>query len=115
ADPRLRARVLNRLGSLLLWQGEAERARVAIEEALALGRALGDADITARSLTQLGRRANIVGLPEEGTQEATQLLEEALALRLHLEDRRGTANVRTQLGWLALGQRAYERAEQLAR
>src|SRR5438445_386721 len=114
ADPRLRARGLNRLGSLLLWQGEAERARVVIEDALALGRALEDADITARSLAQLGRRALQIGPPEEGMRAATQLLDEALALRQQLGDRRGAANVRTHLGWLALGQRAYEHAEPLA-
>ncbi|MDB5076323.1 MAG: transcriptional regulator, LuxR family [Chloroflexi bacterium] len=113
ADPRLRARVLNRLGSVLISQGEAERSQVVIEEALALGRALKDADITARSLTQLGRRAISVRLPEDGTREATRLLEEALALRQQMGDRRGAANVRTPLGWLALGQRAYERAEPL--
>jgi len=52
ADPRLRANVLNRLGSLLIWQEEAERSRVVIEDALALGRTLEDGDIIARSLTQ---------------------------------------------------------------
>ena len=38
ADRRMRARLLNRLGSLLIWQGEAERAGVVIDEALTLGR-----------------------------------------------------------------------------
>jgi non-specific serine/threonine protein kinase len=115
ADPLLRARVLNRLGSFLIWQEDAERSRVVIEEALALGRALEDADIIARSLTQLGRRAIFVRLPEEGTREATQLLDEALALRQRMGDRRGAANVLTHLGGLALAQRAYERAEHLVR
>jgi predicted ATPase/DNA-binding NarL/FixJ family response regulator len=113
ADPRLRATVLNRLGSLLLWQGDAERARVVIEEALALGRALEDGDITARSLTQLGRRALTLGPPEEGMREATQLLEEALTLRQQMEDRRGAAIIYVQLAWHALDQRQYEQAEHL--
>src|SRR5919199_1240260 len=114
AQPRLRATLLNRLGSLLTWQGETARARVVLEEALALGRALEDVDITARSLTHLGRRATFVRPPEEGTREATQLLEEALALRQQMGDRRGAANVHTQLAAIALGQRAYARAEHLA-
>jgi predicted ATPase/DNA-binding CsgD family transcriptional regulator len=114
AQPRLRATLLNRLGSLLTWQGETARARVVLEEALALGRALEDTDIIARSLTHLGRRTQVVGLSEEGMQEATALLEEALALRQQVGDRRGAANVHTQLAVIALGQRAYERAEHLA-
>jgi len=113
ADPRLLATLLSRLGSLLTWQGETERARVVLEEALALGRALEDIDITARSLSHLGRRANVVDLSEEGMREATQVLEEALALRQQLGDRRGAANNQTQLAGIALGQRKYEQAEQL--
>ncbi len=113
ADPRLRASVLNRLGSLLLWQGDTERSRVVLEDALALGRALKDSNIMARALTHLGRRANYGGLSEEDMQEAIDLLEEALILRQQMRDRRGVANIRTQLAAIALGQRAYERAEQL--
>lgn len=114
ADRRLRAKVLNRLGSLLIWQRDAERSGVVIEEALALGRALEDSDITARSLSQLGRRAAIFELAEERLREAEQLLEEALALRQQMGDRRGAANVQTQLAGIALRQRAYQRAEHLA-
>jgi ATP/maltotriose-dependent transcriptional regulator MalT len=106
--------VLNRLGSLLLWQGDTERSRVVLEEALALGRALEDSNIIARALTHLGRRANYGGLSDEDMQEAIDLLEEALALRQHMGDRRGAATNRTQLAGIALGQRAYERAEHLA-
>jgi tetratricopeptide (TPR) repeat protein len=113
ANPRLRARALNRLGSLFIWQGEAERSRVVLEEALALVRALEDPDIIARSLAQLGRQTANFGPPEEGMREAVQLLEEALALREQLEDRRGAAAIQTQLAWIALGQRAYEQAEEL--
>ena len=115
ADPRLRAKVLNRLGSLLIWQGKAQSSRVAIEDALALGRTLEDGDIIARSLGQLGRRAANFGSPEEGMREAIQLLEEALALRQQLGDRRGVANIHAQLAGIALGQRQYERAEHLGR
>jgi predicted ATPase len=114
ADPRFRAKVLNRLASLLIWQGEADRSRMVIEEALALGRSLDDCEIIARSLTQLGRRAYAVHRTEEDTREATQLLEEALALRQQLEDRRGAANIRAQLAGMAVGQGEYERAEDLA-
>jgi non-specific serine/threonine protein kinase len=114
ADRRLRARVLNRLGSLLIWQGEAERSGIVIQEALALGRALEDSDITARSLSQLGRRAATFELAEESLGEAEQLLEEALALRQQMGDRRGAANVQTQLAGIALRQRAYRSAEHLA-
>jgi predicted ATPase/DNA-binding CsgD family transcriptional regulator len=114
ADPRLRASVLNRLGSLLLWQGETERSRIVLEEALSLGRALEDSNIIARALTHLGRRANYGGLSNEDMQDAIDLLEEALALRQHMGDRRGAANIRTQLAGIALGRHAYERAEHLA-
>jgi non-specific serine/threonine protein kinase len=113
ADPRLRAKVLNRLGSLLLWQEETERSGVVLENALALGRALEDADIIARALTHLGRRAIYGGLSEEGMREGVQLLHEALALRQQLGDRRGVATIQTQLAGIALGQRAYEQAEHL--
>src|SRR5260221_6545073 len=88
ADRRLRATLLNRLGSLLTWQGETERSRVVLEEALALGRALDDAGITARSLTHLGRRALDLGTSEDSIWQATALLEEALALRQQMGDRR---------------------------
>jgi non-specific serine/threonine protein kinase len=84
-----------------------------LEEALALGRALDEPDIVARSLTHLGRRANFGGLSEEGMREATQLLEEALTLREQMGDRRGAANIRTQLAGIALGQRAYDQTERL--
>jgi len=114
ADRRLRARLLNRLGSLLIWQREAERAEVVIDEALTLGRELQDSDITARSLSQLGRRAAIFEFADDRRDDAVQLLEEALALRQQMGDRRGTANVQAQLAWIALSRRAYKRAEQLA-
>ena len=90
-----------------------ERSRVVLEEPPALGRALEDSDITARSLTQLGRPAIFVRLPEERRQEATPFLEEALALRQQRGDRRGAASIYVHLAWLALGQRAYEKAEHL--
>jgi hypothetical protein len=117
-DPRLRATLLNRLGSILLWQGEPgqgepERPRVVLEEALALGRGLEDADMTAQSLTLLGRLAQHVGLSGESMREATQLLEEALALYRQLGDRRGAAFVQTLLAVNALDQRTYEQAEHL--
>jgi tetratricopeptide (TPR) repeat protein len=113
SDPRLRARVLNRLGSLLIWQ-DAERSGAVIEQALALGRELSDPDITARSLSQLGRLAAILELAEERLREAVQLLNEALALWQQRGDRRGAANARTQLAGIALRQGEYERAEHLA-
>jgi len=37
ADPRLRAKALSLLGSILIWQGESERSRAVLDEALALG------------------------------------------------------------------------------
>jgi predicted ATPase/DNA-binding CsgD family transcriptional regulator len=114
ADPRLRARVLNRLGSLLIWQEESERSEVVIREALALGRALQDADITARSLSQLGRRAALLEPADEHLGDAVHLLDEALALRRQMGDRRGAANVQTQLAAIALRRRAYASAGHLA-
>jgi predicted ATPase/DNA-binding CsgD family transcriptional regulator len=114
ADPRLRARVLNRLGSLLIWQEDTERSEVVIREALALGRALEDADITARSLSQLGRRAALLEPADEHLGDAVHLLDEALVLRRQMGDRRGAANVQTQLAAIALRQRAYASAGHLA-
>jgi non-specific serine/threonine protein kinase len=113
ADPRLRANVLNRLGSLLTWQGEAERSREVLEDSLALGRVLEDADITARALTHSARRAASSGPPEEGMREAVQLLDEALALRQRMGDRRGVAVIYTQLAGIALGQREFEQTDHL--
>lgn len=113
ADPRLRARALNLLGSILIWQGESERSRVVLDEALALGRRLEDADIMARSLGQLGWRAARLGSPEEPVGEAEPLLEEALGLRQQQGDRWGAATLRTRLAGIALFRRDYERAERL--
>jgi non-specific serine/threonine protein kinase len=112
-DLRLRAKVLNRLGSLLVWQGEVERSRDVLEQALVLGRALHEPDIVARSLTHLGRRAIFSDLSEDGMQEATRLLEEALALREQMGDRRGEATIRTQLAGIELCHRAYDETERL--
>jgi predicted ATPase/DNA-binding CsgD family transcriptional regulator len=113
-DPQLRAKLLNRLGSLLTWQEDVERSGVVIEEALALGRALQDSDITARSLAQLGRRTALLEPAEQRLPEAVQVLEEALAIRHQMGDRRSDANVQTQLAGIALRQREYERVGRLA-
>ncbi|HEX6509840.1 MAG TPA: LuxR C-terminal-related transcriptional regulator [Chloroflexota bacterium] len=113
ADARLRARALNLLGSILVWQGESERSRVVLDEALALGRGLEDADIIARSLDHLARRVASLEPPEAPVGEAERLLEEALRLRQQLQDRRGAANIRTRLARIALTGRDYERGERL--
>jgi predicted ATPase/DNA-binding CsgD family transcriptional regulator/transcriptional regulator with XRE-family HTH domain len=116
ADPRLRARALSLLGSILIWQGESERSRAVLDEALALGRGLDDADIIARSLDHLGwRAAASLGSREEPVGEAERLLEEALRLRQQQGDRRGAANIRTRLASIAFTRRDYERAERLGR
>jgi DNA-binding NarL/FixJ family response regulator len=112
-DSGLRATLLNRLGNLLAFQGQSERARAVLEEALTLGRALGDAPITAEALSNLGRLAENVRLSEEQMQEGRPLLEEALALYRDLGDGRSAAFVQTHLAVVAFGQRRYDKAEQL--
>jgi non-specific serine/threonine protein kinase len=108
ADPRLRARVLTRLGSILISQGDAEGSRLVLEDALALGRALEDADLIARALGQLGRRLDFLCDTEEGMREAIQLLEEALTLRKQMGDKRDAAYIQMRLAWIALGRGAYD-------
>lgn len=114
ADPRLRATVLNRLGSILLWQKDADGAGVVLDQALALGRSLGDVTIVVGALGQLARRADFLDRSGEDIGEASRLLEEALALAQQAGARQDVAYIQNRLAWIALAREAYQEADELA-
>jgi predicted ATPase/DNA-binding SARP family transcriptional activator/class 3 adenylate cyclase len=59
----VRARVLQRLGTLTAWLGDYGKAQSILEESLAIRREGGDAEGTARSLLALGDLAHFQGDP----------------------------------------------------
>jgi len=102
ADPRLRARALSGLGSLLVWIGwtdtEAGRSAVVLNEALELARSVGDSESIARSLRNLGIMARHTGDLEQGR----RYLEEALTYSERSGNISGAANVLLNLGVIEL-------------
>jgi len=95
-----RARALNSAGSLARRQGDYARAVSLLEEALALGRALGDTPGSAGALGNLGLVAHARG----EYARAAALHEEALALWRALGDARGVSVSLGNLGRVALQQ-----------
>jgi predicted ATPase/DNA-binding SARP family transcriptional activator len=83
--PSIRAQALLTEGQALAAQGECEAARPVLQQALALGRELGEKRIEANCLRELGNVAN--RLVEYA--EAVPLYERSLALARELGDRRG--------------------------
>jgi predicted ATPase/transcriptional regulator with XRE-family HTH domain len=86
------------LGTLLVEQGDYSRSVALLQEALALGHALGDGVATGASLIGLGWAAYYSG--DDG--RAVGLLEEALALFRELGHYNGTADAFIGLGWVYL-------------
>ena len=90
-----------------MHQGHYDRATALCEEALSLGRELGNKTIISLQLGHLGIMARYVGDYER----ATALQNESLALCRELGDSAGIAFVLRNLGKVALHQNDSERAE----
>jgi len=87
AAAALRTRALLGAGVLLTEQGELDRARARLEEALAEARQQQDAVALAQAFIQLGYRAVMAG----DWAESTQMLQEALRRCQELDDPHGIA------------------------
>jgi len=88
--PVMRAKVLNRVGWIVLFQGEYAAAKRLIEQSVALYRELGEAKGLAASLVNLGF---IAVLGERDDIPLLPLLDEAMALRPRLTDGRTIADL----------------------
>ena len=75
ARPKLRARVLLGEGILLTLLGEHQEAQVLLQDALVLAESIGEAALTARILSRLGRLAVVRG----DAKAARRLLERSVA------------------------------------
>ncbi len=98
AAPAMRAKALNRVGWLALFQGEYAAAKDLIEESASLYRGLGDTEGLASSLVNLGF---VAVLGERGDISVPPLLEEITALRPGLLDKRTLANLLILHGLIA--------------
>ena len=85
ADPKLRARSLNRFGNWLVNTGRAEDGLQAHQEALAIFEALHDPQGTAETFDLLGMANGIYG----DTVQAVEQYEHAIALLRNLGDQQG--------------------------
>lgn len=93
----IRLRALNAEGRLARVHGDTFAAGPILEQALALGRELGNKQSVANSLNDLGAVANA----SENFFAARSLYQESLALRRELGDRRGIAQSLNNLGLIA--------------
>ena len=73
ANPRAKAGALNALGNMAWRQGDNSAARAALEEALGIGREVGDKQSMAASLTHLG----VLGWSQGDYPAARSMLEES--------------------------------------
>jgi non-specific serine/threonine protein kinase len=102
-----RARALQALGQLVYRQGDYPAARAALEESLAIVRALEDRRGTAATLRELGRL-----LMDQGDfVAAAEPLQTSLALQRELDDAYGSAWSLNCLGQLAFFRGEYRQAE----
>jgi tetratricopeptide (TPR) repeat protein len=93
-------------GRALASGGDYGGARDQLEQALALARRAGDAQLQAGCLHYLG----IIALHQERYVEALEAFERALHHYRAVGDRRGEAEVRSKLGVVALEERRYTAA-----
>jgi non-specific serine/threonine protein kinase len=102
ANPRLRARALSGLGSLLVWIGwidaAVDESRNVLSEALQLARSIDDLESVARSLRNLGVLARHTGDMEQ----ARSFLNEALSYWTSSSNTWGAANALLNLGAIEL-------------
>jgi len=99
--PAMRAKALNRVGWIALFQGEYAAAKMLVERSVALYRELDDREGLASALVNLGFVA-VLGARDDIPVQP--LLDEAMALRPRLMDRRTIANLLI-LGGLVAGSR----------
>lgn len=107
----LRAKALNEVGWIALWQGDYEGSETALEESRALFEDLGDRSGVAASLASLGLAVLLQG----DKARATALREEADKLRREPLDRQTLAHVLISLARIALQEGDYERTTALGR
>jgi non-specific serine/threonine protein kinase len=108
-SPILRARALNGLGVLSMWQGHDAQAQACHEGALSLFDALDHQPGVAQTLSRLGFLADRRG----HYQTATAHLEQSLAICSSLDDPVGVDMARNRLGIVAWNQGDYGRATSL--
>ena len=96
-------------GLLAMAQGDYERARVALVDALGLAREAGDATLTMRALGN----ASLLDISEGKYDAARQAGAEALAMARAAGDRLHTAHALHTLGGIARMEGEYGRAEEL--
>ena len=108
-DPRTRAFALNYLGIFRLFLGEPGRARVVLEEGLAVARSADDPRSVARSLVCLGVRETWTSHGRKGM----SFLEDALANARRAGDAWIAARALRELGICVLLARDYAWAERL--
>jgi Tfp pilus assembly protein PilF len=100
--------LLNNLGSLTRAQGRPAEAKVYLEQALSIERAVGDRTGEGHTLNNLGALVR----EQNQFEEAGRYFQQALAIRREVGDREGEAGTLTNLGALA---RAMGRPEEAAR
>jgi len=89
-----RGETLFQAGLLAFWRGDDDRAFALHDQALAIGRRIGDPTVTAKALTGLAR----IALRRTGVDEARRLCHEALAITEGTADRTGRSNALHVLG-----------------
>src|SRR5438034_134395 len=89
-----RGETLFQAGLLAFWRGDDDRAFALHDQALAIGRRIGDPTVTAKALTGLAR----IALRRTGVDEARRLCREALAITEGTADRTGRSNALHVLG-----------------
>jgi tetratricopeptide (TPR) repeat protein len=92
-DPVLRGRALLDAGFMPFWMGDDERAKSSFDEALAIGRGLGDAALTSQALGGLARVALRTDVAE-----GRRLAHEALEVSDAAGDEMGRSNALHLLG-----------------
>lgn len=107
----LRAKALNEVGWIALWQGDYEGSETVLKESRALFEDLGDTSGVAASLVNLGLAVLLQG----DKARATALREEADKLRREPLDRQTLAHVLISLARIALQEGDYERTTTLGR
>jgi predicted ATPase/DNA-binding CsgD family transcriptional regulator len=110
SEASVRAKALNRAGSMAVIQGDHAQATALLEESLGLFKDLGDKAGVAASLSDLGH-AMLHRQADKG--RLWELREEAEALRQEPLDRPATAHLVSFLALAASDEGDYERAEAL--
>jgi non-specific serine/threonine protein kinase len=107
AEPRLRARLLDRAGFLARYQGDFDSAYALIDEGLGICRRLGDDHATADALANLG----YVVLRQSDLGQARALYAESLAIHRALNNRQGIADSLSHLALISSAEDDYEAAQ----